>query len=143
MVDAGFDTANDIRGHRTHQQQLIDECSAMRATNHEINLKVIQMQQECSATVTRWQIEKDHSKILMGKLTKRHADDMMRLGMTTANTQCDELSTELKAACTHSALVESDLQGAKFAVEQYLLTQGQVSPDFRLSQKPEDAICQE
>ena len=54
------------------------------------------------------------------------------------------LRDELNAARTHAALVESDLEGMKTALQLQLDKSGQPSPhDQGLSQRQEDAICQE
>ena len=110
-IGTGTDTTAVIHQLRTHQRQLADECNTMQATIHDLNSKIISMQQEGSSTTGRLQQEIAANKLLTELLTKNHNDDMqrMRQGILTANTQRDEalsqrdeLRSELNAARTHS-----------------------------------------
>ena len=109
-------------------------------------MKLVLSQQDAAQTISKMQLELGHATAMMTKMSDDHAHNMrlMREAIQTANTKNAELNDELNAARTHAALVESDLEGTKSALQLQLLSPRHDSPkDFGLTVQQEDAICRE
>ena len=118
----------------------------MSASLLGLNMKLVSSQQLADETISKMQLEMAHAAGTMTKMLEDHAYDVrnLRQAISAATTRNAELTDELNAARTHAALVESDLEGTKSALQLHLLTPGQGSPrDLGLSAQQEDAIFQE
>ena len=111
---------------------------------HELSLKLISSQQEHAQAASRLQLQVEHATASTQRMSQDHEQAMRRLrdDLDFARAESKDLRDELNAARTHAALVESDLEGMKTALQLQLYKSGQPSPqDHGLSQRQEDTIC--
>ena len=82
----------------------------------------------------------------MQQMSQDHEYEIKKLhaALDASRVDCSSLRDELSAATKHAAMIKKDLEGTRAALQLQRATAGQPSTnDLGLSQRQEDAICQE